>query len=364
LPRLGFVSGDFRRHPVAYFTIRVLEALAEQGMADIYCYANQGEDDAYTKRFRSLSREWRDIRQIDDAELDMLIRADGIDVLFDLTGHNARNRLAVFMRRPAPLQVSWAGYMATTGLTEMDAIVVDPHLVPHDGQPHFAERLVRLPHSFVCYDPPSPLPDVSLPPWQRNGAPTFGCLNTLAKINDEVIALWSTILNRVPGSRLLLKYHELDCTTTRQNLAARFAQHRVAEHRLILEGSSDQAGHLATFNKIDLSLDPFPFTGSTTTLESLWMGVPVLTLPGETFSSRHSLSFLKTLKLDDFIAHSPEDYVDRAVNIKRETLERLRNELRPHILASPLCDGRRFARDLMTGLNPLGLLNDTSIAAA
>ena len=187
------------------------------------------------------------------------------------------------------------------------------------------------------------------------GAPTFGCLNMLGKLNSGVIALWSELLRRVPGSRLLLKNHALECPSIRARIAAEFAAGGIAQNRLILRGGSDQAGHMASFDEIDLSLDPFPFTGSTTTLESLWMGVPVLTLPGETFASRHSTSFLATLGLGQFIAESSAAYLERAAHIGGEELAQLRCELRGRMAASPLCDGHHFARDLLSRLSRLGM---------
>lgn len=332
-PRLGFVSPDFRSHPVGFFTIRTLEGLRRAGH-EVICYANQpeGTGDPLTARFRAAATAWRSVAGWSDDELAAAIAADGIGILFDLAGHMEGHRLLTFARRPAPIQVSWAGYMATTGLEAMDILLVDGHQVPAGSERYYSERIVRLPDSFICYEPPVDPPTVTPLPAAERGYLTFGSFNILAKINPGVVAVWSRILQRVPEARLLLKARAFDSPDCRHRLETAFQDQGIGAGRLSFLGRTSQAEHLATIREVDLALDPFPFSGSTTTLECLLMGVPVLTCPGESFASRHSLGFLATVGLTETVAGDLDDYVGRA-------------GLRQRLLASPLCDGARFVRN-------------------
>ena len=370
-PRIGFVSGDFRTHPVGHLVIRPLEALRRAGPApslrgrikealglpwcEIICYANQWEEDDLTRRFMAAADAWRNVLGMDDAALAELIREDRVDILFDLTGHNARNRLPAFARKPAPIQISWAGYMATTGLDAMDYLITDDHETPASACADYAERLVRMPDAFICYDPPAYAPAVAPPPCLATGCITFGSFNILSKITPQVVAVWSEVLHRVSGSRLLLKTPALECSATRQRYTDQFRQHGIGEDRLLIEGRSPHAAHLARYEAVDIALDPFPFTGSTTTLEALWIGVPVLTWPGQTFPARHSLSTLANLGLHEWVARNPADYVERAAQRAADpaALAKLRAGLRQRMAASPLCDGPRFARALRRELEAM-----------
>ncbi len=353
-PVLGFLSGDFRRHPVGYFVIRVLESLS--GMdCEIVCYANQTEHDDITERFKKAARLWRECHHLSDDAIAESIRQDGVDVLFDLSGHNERNRLLVFARKPAPLQISWAGYMATTGLETMDCIIADQYEIPEGSERYYTEKVIRMPHSFVCYDPPGYAPPVRSLPAFPNGHVTFGCFNLLTKISPEVVSLWSAILHRIAGSRLILKTKEFNSEETRNRYARLFAHQGVRPDRVDLLGGTPHKEHLDCYNRVDIALDPFPFSGSTTTLESLWMGVPVITMPGETFASRHSLSFLSTAGLTETIADTPDHYVAVAEELAGDLphLSEIRSSLRDRFRASPLCDGEAFARRLLATIEGL-----------
>ena len=354
-PRLGFVSPDFRSHPVGFFTIRVLEGLRRAGH-EVVCYANQpegpsgglpaGPEDPLTARFRAAASLWRPVLGWSDDELAARIIADGIGILFDLTGHMEGNRLLVFARRPAPVQVSWAGYMATTGLEAMDYLLADRHQVPDGCEADYCERIVRLPDSFICYEPPAGAPPVTPLPALSRGHVTFGSFNILAKINPGVIGVWSRILLRLPEARLLLKARGLDSAECRRRLEAAFQAHGVLPDRLSFLGRTSQADHLAAIREVDIALDPFPFSGSTTTLECLLMGVPVVTCPGNTFASRHSLGVLTTLGLTETVAGDFDQYVERAAALAadRPRLADWRAGFRRRLLSSPLCDADRFVR--------------------
>ncbi|MEA1652574.1 tetratricopeptide repeat protein [Nitrospirillum sp. BR 11164] len=350
--RVGLVSGDFRNHPVGYFIVRALEALAARGVT-LVAYANQRVEDEITRRVQAVCT-WRPIQNVDAWTVAQQVRDDGIDLLIDLTGHIAGNRLDVFALRPAPRQATWAGYMATTGLPQMDMIIVDPHHIPAGAEGFYTERVVRMPHSFLCYDPPAFFPAVTPPPALRNGHVTFGCFNIAAKINAGVIACWSRVMNRVPTSRLLMKTRGMDEAPLQARILAQFQEGGIDAARIDFIGATSPAEHVACKERVDIALDPFPYAGSTTTLESLWMGLPVVTLTGQTFSGRHSTCFLSVLGLTSLMATTVEEYVDVAVRLATspEEVADLRQRLRPAMAASPLCDAGAFADDFIRLLRP------------
>lgn len=348
---LGFCSGDFRRHPVGYFIIRVFESLRAEN-CDIVCYSTHTGCDDLTARFKATATKWHDAYHLSDDQLCELIRQDQIDILFDLTGHNAGNRLLAFTRKPAPLSITWAGYMATTGLDAIDYILADRFEIPKGAERFYVEKVIRMPDAFICYDPPEYAPEVSSLPALTNGYITFGCFNRLNKLNTEVITAWAEILRRGAGSKLILKTKELSCSHTRDRVASTFRQHGIDPSRVDFHGGSAHKQHMLAYNSIDIQLDTFPYTGSTTTLESLWMGVPVITLPNETFAGRHSLTFLSNIGLTEVIARDAGHYIDLAVGLASDftRLTELRAGLRSQLAQSPVCDGPRFARSLMVEL--------------
>jgi predicted O-linked N-acetylglucosamine transferase (SPINDLY family) len=344
--RVGFVSPDFGTHPVGYFLAGLLEHVDRQQWHTI-CYSDRDKLDAMTERLRRATGSWLDARGLPDDALAAQIRRDRIDVLFDLAGHTGFNRLLVFARKPAPIQVTWLGYVGTTGLSAMDYLLADRHQVPADADRHYRERVLRMPEGYVCYQPSSVAPAVGPVPARSRGFVTFGSLNSPSKINPAVAAVWAEILKRVPGSKLMLKYCGFDAPATGRRVREMFASRGIAADRLFLNGWSAHADALACYNQVDLALDPFPYGGGLTTCEALWMGVPVITCPGETFASRHALSHLSSVRFTDTVARDFREYVELAVGWAEDLrrLEAVRMSLRPQMAASPLCDARRFAAD-------------------
>jgi protein O-GlcNAc transferase len=337
--RVGLVSADLRGHPVGRLAEAWLPALARR--CELFVYANHGVDDAVAQRLRSAAPRWLRVTDWEDEALARHIAADGIDVLVDLNGHTGGHRLGVFARRPAPRQLSWLGYAGSTGLADMDGFIGDRWLLPPGSEAGFVEALLRLPHSFTVYAPPAEAPDVG---W-REGPVRFGSFNALHKLGDEVLALWAQVLEAVPGSRLLLKAPGLQHAAGRAALLDRWPGD---PGRLDLEGPGALADYLAAFGRVDIALDPHPYSGGMTTLDGLWMGVPVLTLPGPAPISRQGLSLLQSLGLaQDWVASDEDDYLRRAAALAadRAALAALRAGLRERMAGSPLCDAERFAAD-------------------
>ena len=353
-PRLGFVSADLGRHPVGFFLVRVLENLFAS-QYEMICYSDRNVKDDLSQRMQSVSTHWRDVLGVGDQRLAEQIRADGIDILFDLAGHTGHNRLMVFARKPAPIQVSWIGYEGTTGLSAMDYLIADRHTVPNGSEVYYRESVLRMPDGYLCYEPPDTAPPIAPPPSQKNGYMTFGSFNNLAKVTPHVVKVWSEILHRCPNSRLLMKYSGLGDPNVRQRYLDAFAAHGVNPQRLELLPPCSYAEYLASYADVDVILDPFPFSGSTTTCEALWMGVPVVTCPLETFASRHSLSHLSSIGVRELVAENLKAYVELAVSLAGDLprVTSLRGELRDRMRTSPLCDGKRFAANLDTLLQSI-----------
>jgi len=351
--RIGFVSPDLGRHPVGYFVVRLLENLPRTDMETLAYSDRRGDD--LTERIEAATDVWRDVRGISDDHLAARITDDRIDILIDLAGHTSRNRLGVFARKPAPLQVTWAGYVATTGLAAMDYLLSDAHSTRADEDRFHSETIIRMPDSWLCYDPPAYAPAVGALPCRENTHVTFGSFNNAAKINADVVALWADILNTVPDSRLLLKSKGMDSPSNVERLTSLFVGRGLDPSRLRLEGGSPHKDLLACYNQVDIALDPLPYSGGLTTMEALWMGVPVITLPGATFASRHSLSHLSTVGLPELIAGNRDDYVNIAVGLAGDLpgLADLRAGLRERMSASPLCDGRKFADGFAANLRDI-----------
>jgi predicted O-linked N-acetylglucosamine transferase (SPINDLY family) len=352
--RLGFVSPDLGFHPVGTFIVRFLEAL-DRRQAETYCYSDRTRIDDMTHRIRAASTAWRDVRGLGDEDLARQIRDDRIDVLFDLAGHTGGNRLLVFARRPAPLAVTWLGYVGTTGLSAMDYLIADRYQVPPGAEPHYREKVLRLPDGYVCYDPPGDAPPVGPLPAALHGQVTFGSFNNPAKVTHDVARLWAEILRRVPGARLVLKSTAYGAARTAERVRQWFAAEGISAGRIELRGWSPHRELLAAYHEIDLALDPFPYSGGLTTCEALWMGVPVITCPGATFAGRHSLSHLSNAGLGELVAGDLSEYAGRAVELAGDLprLAALRGTLRPQVAGSPLCDGNRFAANLMALLRDI-----------
>jgi len=355
--RVGLVSGDLCNHPVGYFLVGVLEALTLQsaGRLELFAYANRSADDETGRRIRACCRGWHSAVGLSDEALARRIRDDGIDILIDLSGHTAHGRLSAFAWKPAPVQASWLGYFATTGVAAMDYFIADPWTLPPSEEANFTEKIWRLPETRLCFTPPGAEVEVTPLPALNKGYVTFGCFNNLTKMNDAVVALWARVLAAVPGSRLFLKSKQIREASVRQGIADRYAAHGIDPGRLILEDYVPRANYLAAYQQVDIGLDPFPYPGGTTTVEALWMGVPVLTLTGERFLSRQGVGLLMNAGLPDWVATDPDDYVARAVshagNLQR--LAALRNGLRQQVLASPIFDAKRFAQHFETALRDM-----------
>lgn len=339
--RVGFVSPDLWTHSVAYFIEPVLEHY-DRRRFHVTCYADVERPDVTTARLKEHPDRWHDTAALSDEDLHGLIRSDGIDILFDLAGHTADNRLEVFGRRAAPVQVSWIGYPATTGLAQMDYRITDSWADPAGATDAWhSEKLLRLPEGFLCYAPPR---DAPMPARERGDRPlTFGSFNNLSKVTDGVIELWSTLLQECPDARLLLKSRQLADERARRRIVTAFQLNGIDEERLDLRPRiAERQHHLALYDEVDVALDTFPYNGTTTTCEALWMGVPVVTLAGSLHAGRVGASLLRQLDLTDWIAHSPDDYVSLVLSVAAMPPER--RILREWVAASGLTDGEGFAR--------------------
>jgi len=356
--RVGFVSGDLRSHPVGFFVQDVLAGLARAaaGRLELHAYHNSPKSDAVSAQIKASCRGWNPVQVLSDQALAEKIRADGIDILVDLSGHTALNRLPMFALKPAPVQVAWLGYLGTTGLRAMDYLIADPWTLPPAEEAHFTERVWRLPDTYVCFS----TPDVDVPvgalPARTSGHVTFGCFNNLKKLNDAVVALWARVLAGVPRSRLYLKTKQLKNAAVRQSIRERFAAHGIEPARLDLEGfAPSRAEHLSAYQRVDIALDPFPYPGITTSVEGLWMGVPLLTMEGGRFLSRQGVGLLTNAGLSQWIAADADDYVAKAVAhaADLDSLADLRASLRQNVLGSPLFDTPRFAREFEAALRAM-----------
>ena len=349
--RVGFVSGDLLNHPVGFFLESTLAEL-DPDAVELYAYSNNPKEDALTLRIKPCFSVWRRAHELGDAALAQRIHDDAIDILVDLSGHTALNRLPVFAWKPAPVQVSWLGYFATTGVPGMDYFLGDPHVCPSDEANHFSETVWRLPDTYYCFTPPDLNIQPSPLPARANGFVTFGCFNKLAKMGDAVVETWSRILAAVPDSRLFLKAAEFGDDKQRQAVRERYAAEGIAPERLLFEGNTPREAYLAAYHGVDIVLDPFPYPGGTTTVEGLWMGVPALTLRGDRFIGHQGETILRNVSLADWIAADLDDYVARAIRLASDLdgLAALRDSLRARLLASPLCDAPRFAGNFAAAL--------------
>lgn len=346
--KIGYVSPDFRSHSVAYFIEPIL-ANHNRGDFEIYCYANVKKTDAVTERLRQYNCVWRDVAKISDDEVGRQIQNDRIDILVDLAGYTEGHRLHVFAHKPAPIQVTYLGYPNTTGMAAIDYRLTDAYADPQGQDQFYSEQLVRLPQSFLCYRPHLLAPQVAPLPVKQTGQITFGCFNAMPKINTSVIKAWSAILKQVPGSRLLLKNAALQHAHLRARVLAQFEVMGVPVDRLILlHRTPDIESHLALYHQIDIALDTFPYNGTTTTCEALWMGVPVIGLSGERHSSRVGLSLLSNIGLSQLMAQSEIEYINLAVNLAQdmERMHGLRQVMRDRLKTSPLLDESQFVARL------------------
>jgi protein O-GlcNAc transferase len=342
--RIGMLSGDFRQHPVGYF---LEAAIAQHQRAGFHltAYDVGKRADATTVRLRGLFDTWRPVGALEDAAIVAQIRADGIDILVDLTGHTEASRIRVMEFRPAPVQVSWIGYANTNGVAAMDWIIADAVVLPPEDEALYFEKPLRLPGCYLCYTPPREAVAPSPPPMLQKGHVTFGCFNNLAKLNEEVLATWAVILNRLPEARLLLKTAVLGEAATAQKLRARFVAAGGDVARLDLEGHSPRADYFARYAMVDFMLDPFPFPGGTTTAEAIHAGVPSLTRRGRGgMISRNGETLLSAVGLQDWIATDTADYIGKAVSFAQDGQSLA--AIRARLSLGPLGDAAPYAKAL------------------
>lgn len=349
--RVGLVSGDLNSHPVGYFLESTLRHYAGERLT-LVAYPTTDESDVLTERIRPCFTEWHPLTELDDAAAARKIYADQIDILVDLSGHTRNNRLPLFAWRPAPVQVSWLGYFASTGVVAIDYLLTDRNSVSQPLAEAFTEILWLLPETRLCFTPPDIEVPVSPLPALRTGHVTFGCFQSLAKINDAVLAAWGRILQRLPDARLRVQSMFLSFPTMDAEFRQRMTKAGIDVARVDLYGSTPRQRYLQAHAEVDIILDTFPYPGGTTTCEALWMGVPTVTLAGQTLLSRQGAALLSSAGLDDWVAARVEDYEEIAVSRARslEGLAALRQQLRGQVSSSPLCDGVRFAKDLEEAL--------------
>jgi predicted O-linked N-acetylglucosamine transferase (SPINDLY family) len=343
--KVGYVSGDFCNHAVAFFIEPIL-ASHDKSQVKIYCYYNNTKRDDHTERIAADADHWLACSGMNNEELAQQIRSDGIDILIDLSGHTAHNRLPVFARKPAPVQATWIGYAGTTGLTAMDYRISDAYMDPPGlTERYHSEQLIRLPETVAAYRPEPGCPQVNPLPALCSDEIIFASLNNPTKINPEVINLWARLLTALPHARLMLGNAEEG--GIQQRLIELFARSGIAAERLILQPRMPIADYLALHQQIDLALDPFPYNGGTTTYHSLWMGVPVITLAGKHMASRCGMAILSSVGLHEFIAHSKEEYLERAIQLAQDLpqLNRIRQSLRAQ-MSGTNCNPENITRHL------------------
>ena len=344
--RVGYVSPDFREQAVAHFAVPLL-VNQDSETVEVFCYSDAAVPDATTARLRDHVGHWRDSHSLNDEQLGARIREDRIDILIDLRGHAAGNRLMLFARKPAPVQANMIGYFDTTGLAAMDYRITDWFQDPEgETERYHSETLVRLDPSCWCYTPGEDTPDIATPPAELNGHVTFGSLNKIVKASDHCVRLWARVLEAVPKSMLVLSVAEADATgAVRERLAAcGIASKRVD----ILDKTPTRREYLARFNSIDIALDTWPFNGITTTCDGLWMGVPTVSMSGDTSVSRAGRSILHAAGLSELATDDPDTYVRSAAALASDVarLRTLRREMRDRLMASPLMDQRGYAARL------------------
>ncbi|HEY3900885.1 MAG TPA: tetratricopeptide repeat protein [Chthoniobacter sp.] len=344
--RLGFVSPHLTRHPVGFFLVQLLENLDPDQFA-VIGYADSSRADAMTARLKARACEWHLVKSLTDDALAQCIRDDRIDLLFDLEGHNAGNRLLTFARKPAPVQITWLDYVGTTGLAAIDYILADSRQIPPEAEPFYSEKVLRMPDDYICFDPPAEAPPVGPLPALANGFVTFASFNALPKITAQSVEIWSRILQKVPGACLHLRNRRIDDPAIVARFRQSFSENAIDPARVHFHGWSARNELLAAYDEVDIALDTLPYNGGLTTCEALWMGVPVVTCPGETFASRHGLAHLTAAGATETIARDLDEYVEIAVRLAGDLprLSLLRTSLRAQMAASPLCDGPRFARN-------------------
>ena len=345
--RIGFVSGDFREHPVGFFLLDTLNHLKNNDL-ELIAYSNSQIEDSLSIKLKSHFTIWHEIVSQSNMNVINKIRKDGIHVLVDLSGHSEKNRLPIFINKPAPVQVSWVGYPGSTGIPEIDYLIGDPFVTPENMNGHFTEKIFRLPNIWVCFTAPDFDVQISDLPVIKNGYVTFGSFNHLSKINDEVISLWSKILKSIPKSKIFLKTKQLNNSHLKEKIISKFKENGINLNSIILEEDTSRSKLLNSYNKVDIALDPFPYSGGVTSLEAIWMGVPVLTKKGFKFASRTTESIIHNSGMSDWVANDENEYVKKAIKFSTnlELLTQINKSLRQAALESPLFNSTLFAKQL------------------
>ncbi|MET4576505.1 O-linked N-acetylglucosamine transferase family protein [Ottowia thiooxydans] len=347
--RIGLLSADLHDHPVGYFIEGLLAHSAGKEVTWI-AYANNEKRTALTERIAPAFSAWNEVFRWSDDQLAARIRSDRIDILLDLSGMGSGHRLGVLARRPAPVQVNWLGYFGTTGLPGVQAVIADPRCVPEPEEHWFSERVWRLPSTRYCFTPPKNAPEVAELPALRQGALTFGCFQTLAKINPRVIAAWARIAQRAPQARWRIRCGVKSSEEDRRSLAQRLVQAGIAADRFKVEAPLERQRYLASYGEIDVALDTFPYPGGTTSAEALWMGVPTLTLSTPGMLGRQGEQIMGAAGMaENWICFDEDAYVDRAVALAQRSawlaLAEQRRAMREQVAGSALFDNARFSRD-------------------
>lgn len=344
--RLGFLSDGFRNHPVGKMIILCLENLPK-GQFELYCYTTSDAVDALTNRIQHCAHQWQPIRHLSDEEFTQKIRDDEIDILIDLSGHNTGSRMRAIAMQPAPLLVKWVGGLInTTGVQAIDYLISDHIETPEGEDEYYTEKLIRLPDDYIVFNPPEKLPALGGLPAKQNGYLTLACFNNPTKLNDVTLKQWASIMHELPDSRLMLKGRPYTSESFCERLYATLEAAGIARERLIIEGPGSNYEMLDAYNRADIALDPWPYSGGLTTCEAFIMGVPVVTLPGPTFAGRHSATHLVNAGMPELVVNSWEEYRARVIELASdlESLGTIRQHLRDVLLQSPVCDGPRFAK--------------------
>ena len=349
--RVGFVSADFKNHPIGFFLEGFLKEINASSLK-LYAYSLSDYEDNLTERIKPIFNSWTKLHDKNDDDAAKIIHNDRIHILIDLMGHTVDNRLPIFSRKPAPIQVTWLGYWATTGVKEIDYIIGDPYRTPFEEANHFTEMIYQLPESSICFSEPTNKIEVKELPAIKNGYITLGCFNNLNKMNEDNIKVRAEILKSINASKLFLKNKQLDNFSRKKEVLKRYAKYGINSDRLILEGSSPRGQYLESYNRIDIAISPFPYGGVTTSLEGLWMGVPVINKKGNCFISHVGEAICHNIGFPDWIAENEEDYVLKVVNLASdlEKLNSIRLGLRKEVTKSALFDTKKFAQHFQEAL--------------
>jgi len=342
--RLGFISGDLRNHPVGFFIEGLIEKL-DSSRFDLFAFVTSPLHDDLSDRVMPFFNKWISLQGLSDVASANLIHEQGIHILIDLSGHTSHHRLPVLAFKPAPIQVSYLGYFATTGVCEIDYFLSDPFMAPEGEEHNFTEKLLNFSSTWLCLKPPGHSVAIKTAPVVENDYITFGCFGNLTKMNDVVINVWAQIMLMIPDAKLLLKSNQLADPQIIASVMDKFARNGVTPDRLLLEGPSPKSEYFDTYNRIDMVLDTFPYPGGTTTMDALWMGCPVLTLKGHRFLSRLGESILINAGETDWIANDQSEYISKAITFAKENKKYPMNRemRRAKVLGTDLFNTSKFA---------------------